>query len=123
MKHWKHYIGAMLMTLPVMFASSAMADGRYGNYAVTITNITQGEIFTPILVATHNDDVRLFELGAAAGTELEMLAEGGDTGPLGDSLKAQGALDVASSGAVLPPGESVTVYVNVSTPVQEAFGV
>ena len=62
-------------------ASHAVADQR-PSYTVTVTNITQGQTFTPILVTTHNPSIALFELGTAASTELEILAEGGATGPL-----------------------------------------
>lgn len=31
-------------------------------YAVTITNVTAGQVFTPVLVATHTSEVGFFEL-------------------------------------------------------------
>ena len=90
-------------------ALPASASDRY--YEVTVTNITRGEIFTPILVATHRAGMRLFKPGSPAGSELEQLAEGGDTMPLAASLKAAGALDVVTGGDVLPPGASMTLKV------------
>src|SRR5918995_3954700 len=35
-------------------------EGRPGRYAVTVTNITRGQTFTPIIVATHRAGIRLF---------------------------------------------------------------
>ena len=32
-------------------------------YEITVTNLTRGQIFSPILVATHKAEVKLFELG------------------------------------------------------------
>jgi hypothetical protein len=56
--------------------------------------------------------VTLFTLGEPASVPLEVLAEAGDTGPLGEMLAAMpDVLEVTSSGAVLPPGRSVTVTV------------
>jgi len=79
---------------------------------VTITNITKGEIFTPIMVASHRRDAKLFTLGQPASTELEILAESGNTAPLTDMLLNSGAaFDVVTSGGVLPPGASVTLKV------------
>ncbi len=81
-------------------------------YEVTITNITRGAFFTPILVASHRSGVNLFTLGQPASDELAILAEGGDVGPLAQVLRANPrVIDVADSGGLLKPGESVTVRV------------
>lgn len=90
-------------------AGQAMAD-HPTTYEVTVTNITQGQTFTPLLLATHNPSIALFELGAKAGIELEMLAEGGATGPLAGVLEAAGhaVADIESGDALLVPGDSVT---------------
>ncbi len=103
-------------------------------YRVTVTNLTAGQVFTPILAATHTSTVRLFQLGKPASTELEALAEAGDTGPLSTALRnTVGVRDVADSGAPLPPGQSVTLelagggpfdYVSVAAmlvPTNDAF--
>jgi Spondin_N len=82
-------------------------------YAVTVTNLTRGQTFTPVLVATHKAGPRLFELGQPASPELATLAEEGDTMPLAAALAAMAEVkDVVSSGALLPPGESVTIMVS-----------
>ncbi len=47
--------------------------------SVTIENLTQGIIFTPLLVAAHTSSDHLFETGTSATSELQMMAEGGDT--------------------------------------------
>jgi hypothetical protein len=87
-------------------------DDRGAHYAVTVTNITRGQTFTPILVATHRAGVRLFELGQPASAQLATLAEEGNTAPLAALLGGMpGVNDVQSSGALLPPGESVTIRV------------
>jgi hypothetical protein len=85
---------------------------RRGHYEVTVTNVTRGQTFTPILVATHRAGVRLFELGQPASPEMATLAEEGDTAPLAARLSGlRGVKDVVSSGALLPPGHSVTIRV------------
>lgn len=115
MKHLKRKLGMLLLTLPIAYSSTLLASGNGKAFEVTITNITRGEIFTPIMVASHGPGIKLFRLGKKAGTELEMLAEGGDTGPLSERLASAGALDVVTTGDVLPPGQSVTVHVRTNS--------
>lgn len=92
-----------------LFSTAAIA----AQYEVSITNLTRGQTFTPILVASHKPGVELFELGKSASDELAALAEGGDTEQLGQSLYDTGRLiDSADSGGLLGPGETVVVKVD-----------
>ena len=60
---------------------TAQAQGDR-TYQVKITNLTQAQSFTPILLAAHSPDVRMFFAGTAASPELQALAETGNTAPL-----------------------------------------
>ena len=102
-KRWQT-VTALVLAGTFFGASQAVASEGRGAYEVTVTNITQGEIFTPVMVASHPGD--------PASTELAMLAEGGDTAPLSALVKQQGAHDIAVAGDVLPPGGSVTLSVD-----------
>ncbi len=83
-----------------------------GTYAVTVTNLTRGQNFTPILVASHLRDFSVFTAGSAASNELSQLAEGGDTAPLTTVIQDSGsALAVATADGLLGPGESVTIMI------------
>ena len=87
-------------------------DNDHKMYAVTITNITAGVSFTPLLVITHKAGHPVFKLGDPASPELVRIAEGGDTMPLQEKLLKSGmAYDAASSDGLLGPGESVTLHV------------
>ncbi len=101
----------VLSIAAVAVSAPVLADDDRKVFEVTVTNITQGEIFTPIMVASHPSGIKLFHLGAAASTSLEVLAESGDTQPLTASLIDAGAFDVVTAGDVLPPGQSVRLYV------------
>lgn len=103
-------ITALVMTAALAFSSVAYADDGKA-YEVTITNVTAGQTFTPVLAATHSSDIGFFELGQPASAELTALAEGGDIGPLGMLLDSVPWLvqDTATNGALLGPGESVTI--------------
>jgi hypothetical protein len=82
---------------------------------VTITNITKGQTFTPIMVAVHKPGVHVFVLGTPASVDLEQLAEAGNTAPLEAALIANPAVKTAvDTGAALPPGQSVSITVPAS---------
>ena len=93
-------------------SSAALADGS-PTYQVTITNLTNGINFTPILVASHRKPVELFDLGMAASAEMTAVAEGGATGPLEALLHSNpDVIDVKNSVGLLGPGQSAMVEVN-----------
>lgn len=88
------------------------AHAEDAKYSVTITNLTAGQILTPIMVVSHKNGAEFVELGHPASDALSRLAEGGDTAPLEEALAAQvEVLDTAHSDPV-PPGHSVTVEVD-----------
>jgi hypothetical protein len=100
----------------LLLSVTAFADGGARDYEVTITNITQAQIFAPVAVATHNSHFSLFTPGAAALPELATLAESGNPGPLLELLDGMPGyvLDTNHSGGVLHPGDSVTVMISGS---------
>lgn len=102
-------VAGLVLSTPLLAAAGPK------EFAVTITNVTRGQTFTPILVASHMEGVKLFTPGMPASPELAALAEGGDVATLGAALLATGdVLDVADSGGMLGPGESVTVMVETT---------
>ena len=68
-----------------LFSTGALAD-RTAVYEVSVTNLTKGQTFTPILVAGHGWRQSLFTLGDPASKPLAILAEAGDTMPLTNAL-------------------------------------
>ncbi len=104
----------LLMTVAVLPGSRVFAQ-KSQYYTVTITNLTKGQTFTPILAATHEEGVSIFELGESASVELEELAEAGDTAPLAAQLSGMSeVLDVKTADSPLPPGKSVTLILRTS---------
>ncbi|MEM7412869.1 MAG: spondin domain-containing protein [Myxococcota bacterium] len=96
-----------------LLATPAFADSG-ARYRVTVTNITKGQTFTPILVTTHSPRIGLFEPGTPASPELEVLAEDGGTGPLTELLEGLGSrlvADVETIPGLLAPGESRSVEI------------
>ena len=86
-------------------------------FAVTVTNLTRGQTFTPVLVASHREGVTLFTPGQAPSPELAVLAEEGDVTPLTALLLSSPLVRaVANSGnppgGFVGPGQSKTVVVD-----------
>ncbi len=98
-----------------LLLSSAAFAGDKRMFEVTITNISKGEIFTPILVASTHSGFKLFKTGQPASIELETIAEGGNNVPLSDYLlNGHHALDTASATGGLLPGASLTLKVKMN---------
>ncbi|MFV1983886.1 MAG: spondin domain-containing protein [Thiohalomonadales bacterium] len=98
----------------LLLSSTAFAGGTK-MFEVTVTNITKGEIFTPILVASTHKGFKLFKKGAPASLELEQIAEGGNNKPLSAFLvDGKHALDTASASDGLAPGASLTLTVKMN---------
>lgn len=89
------------------FPASATLD----TYDVSITNLTPGQTFTPQLLVSHTADISLFEIGEPASMELEILAEGGDTGPLTDAI-VNVASDVQTVAGLLAPGSTISATID-----------
>jgi len=102
-----------LMAVLLVGQNFLAEDGMDGQgFEVAVTNLTRGEQFTPILVASHKPGVKLFKLGEQASSELSTLAEEGNTAPLSALLLTMPEVkDVATSNGLLNPGHSVTVNV------------
>ncbi len=79
------------------------------DFNITVTNLTNGSYFTPLIVAAHTDAADIFEVGTAASNELELMAECGDTSGL-NALLAAASADIIDNpaGGALAPGASTT---------------
>lgn len=109
------FVPAAIVAGTLITAGAAWADDDDERiFEVIVTNITRGQQFTPILVASHRPEVSLFELGKAASPGLQIVAEEGNVAPLTEALLAMhGVFDVTNSGALLNPGASVTIKIKV----------
>jgi hypothetical protein len=104
---------AIVCSLALTTPARADDDHEGARFEVTITNLTRGQQFTPILVASHRSNVKLFELGKPASIELAILAEEGNTAPLAAALSAlPGTGQVITGSGLTNPGASVTLIVD-----------
>ena len=95
--------------IPAVALLSLTGIATAASWQVEITNVTPGQTFTPILVATHYGDAGVPGVGAPPSDALAMLAEGGATGPLGDEIAAHtpGGTSLKELGGLLEPGQTV----------------
>jgi hypothetical protein len=113
------FVAALVIVSALGAGPAVHADDRErgSQFAVTVTNLTRGQTFTPVLVASHREGVSLFALGQASSPELAVLAEEGDVAPLTALLMSSPLVRaVANSGAppggFVGPGQSKTVLVD-----------
>jgi len=102
-----------LTLLAGVIASSFAMSAQAQELEITVTNLTQGIYYTPILIAAHNTDVDMFTVGEAASNELQAMAEGGDISGL-SALAAAGNADIVENPAagLLAPASSTTTTLN-----------
>ena len=109
MKVFTRFVRLSLLTASGALLWGTAAAALAVEYEVTVTNLTRDQQFTPILVATHKEGVRLFELGSPASSQLKTLAEEGNVAPMTALLLGNSnVLDVVNSNELLDPGKSVT---------------
>lgn len=119
MKHVTKYavLAAVLLLGAVTAPSPADAGwgwgwGRGATYEVKITNITHGQVFSPLVVYSHRSSHTLFELGMPAMDEVAAVAEAGMTEPLRSFLESSGlAYDIAVADGLTPSGQTTTLTV------------
>jgi len=85
-------------------------------YSVSLTNLTNAQPMSPVVVVIHRSGYSAFEIGTAASVELEKLAEGGD----GSALKTAASADnhviaVKTLSTGVNPGETKSLSFSVAS--------
>lgn len=108
------YLAVGLITVGVILLSGVVhAKDSTTTYAVTITNLTRGQIISAPVVMSHNRNYHLFTAGQPAAFGIAELAEDADTGPLTEHLETLSSVfHYAVAGGGIAPGSSVTVEIN-----------
>jgi len=116
-------LSALIISSVLAVVSVSAAAGDYyryyqkeKTYEITVTNITKGQSFTPIVATSHTRSIALFDLGAPALPELATLAESGNIAPLADLLATLPELagNNAATEGLLLPGASITLTLSSS---------
>ncbi len=109
-------IGLLAMAFGTIAAPAALArsNATPPTFEVTITNLTDGQWFTPPAAATHTRGFDAFSVGRPASDGIRQIAENGDLGPFTAALDSSRSVYdwvVAPASEELPPlgpGQSVT---------------
>ena len=89
-----------------LLSAPAMAQ----DLTISITNLTHGTYFTPLLVAAHTGSDHLFQTGVAASAHLQAMAEGGDIAGLSADMTAINADKIENPAAgLLAPGATTSL--------------
>lgn len=74
--------------LPALLSSAAFAQmAGATDYTVTITNLTEGQPFSPGVIVSHSSDIHVFEAGAAPSQGVIEIAEDGMPATAAEALK------------------------------------
>jgi len=89
----------------------AQSDARFN---VTVTNLTKGQTFTPLVIATHAPGVRIFAAGTQASPQLTVLAEEGTPDMLVALLRGMTTTvrEVVTATGLQTPAVSATFQIN-----------
>jgi hypothetical protein len=120
----KPAVGLLVLTLVAAFTLAFLAIGWYGRgnkYMVTVTNITSGQIMSPVVVASHRDiQDPLFTLGESASEALAKVAEDAAADDLIAALESNPKVReiqvITGVAGPIMPGESASVVVEASGP-------
>lgn len=94
------YLIPILLALGVASCDNNSTAPTEFTYQLKITNLTNGQPFSPPAAILHDADFAIWKVGSPASEELEQLAEGGAPGPLLESRAEDPG--VAGAGAIAP---------------------
>ena len=114
-------LGAFFL-LSLLIATVASADGHDDQltYEVTIVNLTEGQPFTPPLIATHTRDIQMFQRNKPANIGIQEIAENGNLAPMIEILEGSDAVSdhvvaIASEPGPLMPRDLVTIEITADS--------
>ena len=108
----------LLLSATLLGLSATNASAQ--ELTISVTNLTQGIHFTPIIIASHDNNTTIFELATTASTELTALAEGGDISGVSTMLTAAGA-DVVENPATGLLAAAATTETSLSTSAANGY--
>ena len=103
--------GILCLVLMLGFSVQTSEAGHKDlkTFEITFQNLTHGVILTPPIFSTSKKRIDVFVLGMPASLGLEMAEEGGATDELTSELNEAGVQDLVQTGALVLPGQSITV--------------
>ena len=108
-------------TLSVLALALASSSTMAQDLSITVTNLTQGLYFTPVITAAHTSENHIFMAGEMASDELQAMAEGGSISGLSSILTnenpAAGLLAPAMSASFDLTNDSTNTHLSLAAMV------
>jgi len=104
------------MTLPLsvgLIAAMATAANA-AQWDISVTNLTHGNYFTPLLVTAHDSGSHLYEVGMSASSALQGMAECGDLSGLLSTYPADADTIENPAAGLLNPGATASAMIDTS---------
>lgn len=117
--NWKKHlvslaVGASVLSLAGCFHDDDMSSATV-SYEVTVTNLTASQPFSPLAVVLHESGYHAWQIGSAASSGLEQLAEGGDATTFIGAAEADSAVSTSATGnGLILPGASDSVIIEAA---------
>ena len=77
--------------LAIALSAASISAASAQDLTISLTNLTHGSHFTPLLISAHPASHHLFEISTVASANLQAMAEGGNTTGLNTVLDAMSA--------------------------------
>ncbi len=104
----------VVIPLSVSVALAMTASANAAQWNISVTNLTHGNYFTPLLVTAHDSGSHLFEVGMAASTSLQSMAECGDLSGLTAAYPVDADTIENPASGLLNPGLKTTAMLDTS---------
>ena len=105
----------VLVPLSAGLLTAIAANANAAQWDISITNLTHGNHFTPLLVTAHDSGSHLFEVGMAASGSLQAMAECGDLSGLLGTYPADADTIENPAAGLMNPGATATTMIDTST--------
>lgn len=114
------FLSICLLASTGLTSTAYARDSGVNHYAITITNLTRGQIFAPPAVVAHNSEYHMFTLGSAPSYELSQLAEAGNGQLVLDAATTMNSVykTALGTGGILP-GTSQTIEIDTTNEFPE----
>jgi hypothetical protein len=116
----RHFLQACAAVAALFLVSPARAS----EIQITVTNNqpSGGFSLTPVWLGLHNGSFDLFDSGSAASSQLQTVAELGNTGPLTALFAGQGVqTTLTNSGGPFLPGGSASTILDITQPAVDRY--
>jgi len=109
----KNFLKLLLSAITLFSITLSIAHAE--RYEVTVTNLSRGQIFSPLFLFTHKKNITLFTSGQPASPELAALAQDANTDDLTALLSVSPSVNEIVHGTdVILPGKSETLIIHSS---------